>query len=573
MHNFEHNEIAKNIVALDKTPEETEAFAEWIEAKAHLEFLRRNALSDQVAIYVSGEYSFVHSLVVENDTLDPVQKDDLLGWSGNPFNSIASYTAGGGRDDVWIERGLSRTGADTLEGAMQLIFGRDFEGATGSDLSYFELHQEYSHLAGIHWRPERSAYCKYNSDGDMESVVTITNRNSARSDLSLVTFKWETLEQYLVASRSSLVRMFDFTLFRHSNFIGWPSGPEEIAEESDEFFYRRKVVPGNSAYTRGVQIIRPRKANEEVYESIIAGWFGGKEEQYAEYIIFDWRHKRLAKVSALPGCTTNYFEAQHNDLPFELSPAFFKPEVLLKYKGDRDKYTVGERDVSCRTAWHLEAIDVNAAGQVHAYVCYLRRLPYSEQLHWASYNEKPKTGISERAVINDFEGQFVNFSQPLRKLKNILQRWRDGSVFFWTLRDERQPDRVSTPLTDSRDEWSEAFLDLAKLVVEGFNTKPIRAYLDSKRLEYRPEERTIALLEKLPLQTADGEPVTRLVGLRTVQNLRSKLKGHAGGSDAEQLAHEALSKHESFTNHFNYVCDRVVEELNSVDASLREADT
>jgi hypothetical protein len=36
-----------------------------------------------------------------------------------------------------------------------------------------------------------------------------------------------------------------------------------------------------------------------------------------------------------------------------LSPAFFRPEVLLKYKADRDKYTVGERDVSCRAAWHL----------------------------------------------------------------------------------------------------------------------------------------------------------------------------------------------------------------------------
>jgi len=255
-----------------------------------------------------------------------------------------------------------------------------------------------------------------------------------------------------------------------------------------------------------------------------------------------------------------------------LSPAFFNPEVLLKYKGDRDKYTVGERDLSCRTAWHLEAIDVNEAGQVHAYICYLRRLPYSEQLHWVSFNEKPKAGISKRAVINDFEGQFVDFCQPLRKLLNVLQRWRDKSVAFWTLRDERQPDRLSTPLTDSRDEWSETFLDFAKLVVEGFNVKQIRAELDRRELAYSPEDRTIALLEKLSMENTAGNSVARLDGLRTVQNLRSKTKGHASGREAEQLAREALSEHGSFTKHFNYVCDRVVEELELIEETFTATD-
>ena len=64
-----------------------------------------------------------------------------MGWSLNPFNSIASYVWGGGRDDVWIERGLSGTGAKTLENAMQLIFARTFEGWTGPGRTYYELHQ------------------------------------------------------------------------------------------------------------------------------------------------------------------------------------------------------------------------------------------------------------------------------------------------------------------------------------------------------------------------------------------------------------------------------------------------
>jgi len=70
--------------------------------------------------------------------------------------------------------------------------------------------------------------------------------------------------------------------------------------------------------------------------------------------------------------------------------AFFRPEVILKYKTDKDKYTVGERDITCRAAWHLQAFDVNEAGQVFAYICYLRNLPYAEQVHWHSYNEAPR---------------------------------------------------------------------------------------------------------------------------------------------------------------------------------------
>ena len=40
-------------------------------------------------------------------------------------------------------------------------------------------------------------------------------------------------------------------------------------------------------------------------------------------------------------------------------------------------------------------------------------------------------------------------------------------------------------------------MDLAKLVVEGFETKPIRVKLGTAQAPYEKEDRTIALLEKL----------------------------------------------------------------------------
>lgn len=568
MHNYEHKKLIETITKLDEVPAEPHAFSNWVYAEAHLAFLRENAMADELVIYASSEYSFVHSVVVPNTRLSPIDQDDLMGWSSNPYHSIASYVMGGGRDDVWIERGMSGTGTKTMEDAIQLIFGRTFEGWTGAGRDYFEVHQEYAQLSGIHWRPEKRAFCRFNEHGDLESVVSITTREDKGSNINLASFKWEPLEEYLAASDSSLVRMFDFTLFRESGFNGWPKEPPQKFCDSYHFFYHQLVVPNNAAYTRGIQIIRSRRSQEAIFTDIKDGWIGKKNKKYAEFIAYDWRNKCIAKISTDPSSTANYFDAEGNSLPFELSPAFFRPEVLLKYKADRDKYTVGERDVTCRAAWHLKGIDVNEAGQVHAYICDLRRLPYEEQLHWLSFNEPPKTSISKRAFIHDFKGEWVTFMDSLQNVLSIIRHWHHDKVTWWTLRDEKLLDRVNTPLTESRDEWAEAFMDLAKLVVEGFETKSLHAKLDTLQIPYGKDDKTIALLEKLLNKGGTSGAVQKLVGLRTVQLLRTKAKGHFGGSEAEQLAQDALMEYETFGNHFQYVCTQVTDDLKTIEQHI-----
>ena len=568
MNNYEHKKLIEEIKKLDEVPESTERFSEWIQAEGHLEFLRRNALANNLVVYASGEYSFIQAVAVSNDLLAPVDKEDLKHWSFNPYTSIASYVTGGGHDGVSVERGLSGTCSKTLDGAVQLIFGRTFEGWSGTGRNYYEIHQEYAQLTGIHWRPESRAYCRFDGRGDLEPVVSVTTRDDKGSSMSLVSFQWKPLEEYLAASNASLVRLFDFTLYRRSEFSGFSNSMPKSIEESDHLFYQQAVLPGHAAWTRGVQIIRPRRTNEEVFTGITDGWFGRKSSEHVEFVAYDWRNGRIARISTDPRATANYFNSEGNSLPFELSPAYFGPEVLLKYKADRDKYTVGEREVSCRAAWHLQGIDVNEAGQVHAYICYLRRLPHEEQLHWLSFNEQPKAGISERAVTNDFKGEWVTIPDPLTRILSIVRRWRDDRVDWWSLRDEKLLDRVNTPLTASRDEWAEAFMDLAKLVIEGFETRPIRARLDAIGAVYDKEEKTIALLEKLLNKAASSGEERKLHALRNVQMLRSKAKGHASGSEADQLAEAAIAEHETFSNHFRHVCTQVADELETIQSLL-----
>lgn len=564
MPSFAHKKIIKKIKELDELPSDDAHYLQWIDAGQHIEFLKQNAVADEIVIYGFGPYTFIHSIAVPDDALAAASQDDLLRWSCNPYVSIASYVSGAGRKEMWIERDDGHRGSETLDQGRDLIFARTFEGWSGDGRDYIEINQEYTHLSRIHWRPEETAYCRFDDHGDLRHCASVTLGRSGE-EIRLVSFTWEELEKYLTIARCSLVRMFDLTLLKYSEFNGWPNGIEEVVHvDSADFFYRQRHC-GRSAYTRGIQIIRPRRGADQVFQGVTGSWGENKSKQYVEFIAHDWRNDQLTKISTDPAATTNYFQAEGNDLPFELSPAFFRAEVLSKYKTDREKYTIKDREVSCRTAWHLRGYDVNEAGQVHAYICDLRALPYTEQLHWLAFNVEPQAGISERAIINDFQGDFVTFRHPREEVMSIARRWRDRKVEWWTLRDPDLMDRANVPLTASKDEWAEAIMDLSKLVVEGFETKPLRQRLDSLSVEYSDNDRTLALLEKFLNVGRHRDEQIKLAGLREAQWLRSKLQGHARGTEAAQAAKDAIAKFSSFNGHFSDMCARISVELQSIE--------
>ena len=441
----------------------------------------------------------------------------------------------------------------------QLVFERTLEGAKDDDRRYFEINQDYAHITDIHWRSEHGAFVKYDHHGDIDPIVSATHNQ--QHNVSLVSFKRHPLEEYLAATNSSLIQRFDFTLLKRGSFSGWSKDPEKFTDETQDFFYRQKL-DGNSAYTTGIQIIPISRAKQDIFKQIKNGFTGGHAQEYATFIIHDWRNNEITKASTNAQDTTNYFQAEGNDLPFELSPAFFRPDVLLKYKADRDKYTVTEREVECRAAWMLRGYDINEAGQVHAYICDLRKLPYSEQQYWASYNEEPKASISERAVINDFHGRFSNIITPLSKTLRLIQEWDQKQVTWWQLKNKDLLKQVNLPITSSKDEWSDAFMGLSKLIIEGFDIKSIRSKLDEENISYTKQERSLALLEKLIAEVNENEA---LEGLRTSQLIRTKIKGHSNGSDARKLEKDALKKHKTFKNHFECVCSLIFDELTLIE--------
>lgn len=560
MPSHKHTRLRERITALDIQPENPSDYATWVKNAEHLALLRENAKEDELVVVAVDRTTLIHTVVVSKDNIQNLDDSVLLHWSGDPYSPRARYVYGE-EGNFKISRDNPFWNPELLSDVKQLVFGRTLRGS--KDGRHYEILQEYAHLADIHWRPERHAYCRFDELGDWKHVVSITQDDN--SCLDLVTFKRQQLDQFLIASNSVLVRTFEFILYPLDGSVKWTTEIETISEDAS-LFYHRRIEAGKAGYYRGVQIIYPSPSSIRLLSQAISGQTTRKESEYAEFMAWDWRHKRIADISTSPSATTNHMVPK-NDLPHALSPAFFRAEVLSKYKNDPDKYTIDEehRSITCQGSWRLRSYGINKAGQVHAYICDLGLLPYREQQYWQSFNEEPKDSISQRALANDFKGIFFDSTTPLEDLRSIVRRWSEMKVQWWQLREIGLVENIHVP--NNRNEWAQSFLNLDKLIIGGFNSGVVLHTLKTMGKDQTKDEKgkSISLMEKVLVHQGVLATGTRLDGLRTVRRIRDKCGAHPRGSDAIALEKKAEEEYGSHSAHFESVCEKVVEELDMIE--------
>lgn len=559
----------EEIYSLALEPESKNDFDHWASQEGVAGYLEDEAKDEYIIIYSSLPHTFIHSVLIPNVEPNDEVLTDLQKWSYNPFSSWGLTCSS---DDAWIEAPLSSSGSETLKTGEQIVFGRSFEGINNNQ-SYYELNQKIAHVLDIHFVPERKAWCKLDDHGDMLDVFKILEIDDLpRNETgTIICAKKEVLSEYLGVENLTLIRMFDFTRYKSGNFSGWDNNRESVDFGNSASVYGSlSITPGVGSYSRGFQLIELSLPIEHIVNRVWSRPVDEEAKKYCSYIAHDWKNKIITEISCDPTCLSNYFT--ESELPFEITPAFFKPEVLSKYKSDRAKYKLDSRSVSCRGSWHLETFDVNSAGQVHTYLIYLSRLPYEEQLHWKQYNEKPKAPLSERAIKTDFEGQFYEEYDPLPSLKRKLDKLHSEGVHWWVLRDENAPDKVHYPYTDSKDEWAEEILNLDQLLVEGLQEKWLRN--KAKSLGCNPDARlrALKLLEAILVAIDFEEDHAREImsPFHIVHNLRSILKGHTSGTEAENERKNALKEHGSFRKHFEKICSDCDESVEIIAEAFKE---
>jgi hypothetical protein len=557
--------IAKLFAMTTVPPRGEGKFDLWLEQKDSLDFLARNEREEDCVIYASMSHVFLHSAIVPLSQLTPPDVDDLLKWSCRPSDTWSVWASD---NKVGLDPPFENPGSKSLQGAEALIFTRSFEGYVGKK-GYVELLQKFAHIFDLHYVSEQSAYCRLDRHGDVVPMVKIGSIDNAANPFDsgrYLTINRELLDDYMFLTGTALVRLFDFTRFHPESFGGWGDLRETTRIDNNMLHARLTIQRGTGSYLRGFQVLRTNTTQQSVIDRI----WGREEKRYATFIAQDWKNKRIAEISCDPKRLSNYFT--QSELPFEISPAFFKAEVLRKYKADSEKYTLEERSISCRGAWYLQTYDINEVGQVHTYLIYLSRLPYEEQLYWKSFNEPPRGPISKRAYTTDFEGEFSQEAEALSALKYRLRELHRHNVPWWSLRSEALVDKVLAPFTTSADEWADDILKLDQLLIEGFDAKWLRRKCIQLGRQPEPNFGSLKLIEEclLGLEFEGHDARAMVEPLRELHDMRTKLKGHASDDSGRALRKQALADHGSYREQFMDLCTRCDYSVERITAAFEK---
>ena len=565
-----HRQLHDDIARLDTCPEDESEFARWCRASGHLELLARNCNHDELIIAVYGPYTYLRSLFIDRATLDGTTPDALIEWRPRRREGLVTYSWIYPDGPVSLMREYSVEDRQFLLNAESPIFRRSIDGSSDQYSSSWEPRQEYLHVIDAHWRPDRKAYSKIDKQGDWLDLICVTiPKIDEVNGITLVSFQRDALDQYLAIRDMAIVQMFEFTLCRKPFSVNASLHNSEYSplQQPGRFLFRQQTG-SDVVRTRGVQIIPPKLTRLAAEQRVRDDSRWPEPDEFIDFIAHDFRNKEVRSISTNPISTTTYFDTKDNNLPFETSPAFFDPEVLSRYKADQDKYRMLDNHIFCRNAWDLQ-YRVNDANQISAYICDLRDLPVKEQRYWQSFNEKPKAGLSENAIITDFRGQWLSEGEPLPALKRILQTWHERQVPWWRLIDQSALDRIIVPVGESRDEWQDAILVLCRTIVDGFDVKHLRKEAETRDVDIEANLRSLGLLRQIVGKSENAQPDETLPALHDLQRLRSAGgKTHAVRQGGLSLAQEVKTAHDTFRAHFEDLCVRLASDLLLIEEVL-----
>ena len=530
----------------------------WIENSCEgVDFLKNCLDHDSVILYANNcPNVLIQSVLVPHryiNYLDYKKLGEIHLRSDVSWNINYSYDEKG-PNNIFLEPPLSNT---VIADGEQLVFRRIFHGANEVDPT-IEISQKLIHALDLFFIDERHAYCRLDQNGDIEKVISIFDNENPDyyKRIKGVSMQRRALETYMVLTRSSLVTRFDF---RRGTTSDW-SKHIPLEEITDLFYCRSGIVSEQASFAYG-GLIYETKLTKEILVSEQRLREDTSTKQYVSFKAHDFKNCRDIETFCGPEHTSNSF--QDSNLPFDMSPAFFRPEVLHKYKADSEKYSIQERSISCRNVWDLVTYDINEQGQVFTYLKYLSYLPYEEQLYWKAFNEWPKGSISKQALETDFLGQFPSEEDPLRVLKNYIQSLDRESPAWWKRRGEEKIDAVLIPATDSTKEWGDALQELDKLVTEGFQVRELRTLIDNLDGEYERKWGSLKLIEFfLILKGLTEKQANDLVKpLKEVHHLRTIVKAHGASSKKKSAIKKAIRKFENLSAHFRDLVQRIYDSL------------
>ncbi len=239
-----------------------------------------------------------------------------------------------------------------------------------------------------------------------------------------------------------------------------------------------------------------------------------------------------------PNKLANYF-GRNLGAPRDLTPVYFRAEVLAKYYAEPEKYSVEDGYLCCGGLWELP-IDNDHSDYVAVYLSDLgEKLSETERNYWWSFNIAPDgRGLSQTAFKRDFLSQFTDPTKPDLVFKqeyddfNLAFHESNGWNFFLPLHDDDKHYLIGLRLLakDNQAEFDSQLTALTKVLVDSLNEEKI-----AKDLTLTKDDKGITKLEKYFKEQKATNYEPHIKFLRALQNLRSKSAAHRKGNDYDKL--------------------------------------
>ena len=548
---------------LKKTSLNSEAEKKWIEQQDISPFLEQTENMEYVPVYLSNndETGFLmHSFFISLDKIKNAKNvydgreascyDNFWSWGYSHKNNKREY-------EIFQDR------YGDLE---PLSFIKSFDARHHDDgKTYHELSQKLTQILDIHYLPHKQAYCIYDPEGSGELIEVIKLHPSYNDNewekKNILLFKKDFLDFYLWITKSALVRWWDCTRIpNYSAFDMWSNNIQH-KEISKTDFYCKIHLEENCSYSSGIQIIRCSKSEEEM-QYFVDNDFILKTKNYATFITNDWKNEKVHEVTCNPKHLSNYFSTKENNYPFEISPAFFKPDVLLKYKNDPDKYELTDSHIYCKNGWNLKSYDFNQkTNQISVYLLDLSKLAHQEQLYWKSYNEEPKGGISEGAFRRHFKGEFYDDETPISGLKKVLKSLSNKHPEIWDSFSDIE--NFSPLFSNSIEEWGNDISNLYNIVIHKMRPSEIKKiYKNIKIQEPDKDWGSIKLIEEI-LKEKLGDVSDIIQPLHEVRNIRNSTGGHKNNKRIV-FKEKAEKEFSSLQNHLEDLIIKLTESIRKI---------
>ena len=259
--------------------------------------------------------------------------------------------------------------------------------------------------------------------------------------------------------------------------------------------------------------------------------------------------------------------------PIDLTPVHFRKQVLDKYYNQPDKYSLEDSILKC--PWWSMKIDNHHDDKAIVLLRHLSSLPYTEQLHWRSYNIIPEGGLSKTYYERNFKGQFTESDRPEHVFKQSYRDLQRSSEKYlgWrfllplTPRDEHHLKNLRIPSTDEQCDFDLLILSLAKILIDSLNQEQLRKLLSPKQESaLNPEEKkrlkkSIGCLEIALDACGVKNAADHISFLRKLQALRSTGTAHLKGKKYQKIAKKFGIESHSLQSVFAGILRRAIDVL------------